>query len=93
MINVKIEYNEMEYIFDSKISIKAKGVMAMLVAYVNRNNSNRKVLILDEVREFCCDGKTAFSNAVKKLIDHGYVSMTKTGNGFAGSPWEFILKE
>lgn len=92
MINVKIEYNEMEYIFDSKISIKAKGVMAMLVAYVNKN-SNKKVLILDEVREFCCDGKTAFSNAVQELINYGYVVMTRTGNGFAGSPWEFVLKE
>lgn len=91
MINVKIEYNGMEYLFDSKISIKAKGVMAMMVAYANKNS--KKVFVLDDVREFCCDGKTAFSNAVKELIDHGYVSMTKTGNGFAGSPWEFILKE
>lgn len=92
MINVRIEYNEMRYLFDPLISLKAKGIMALMVAYVN-SNSSKKVFLLSDIRNMCIDGESAFNNALRELIDHKYVIRSRTGNGFQGSPWVFVLNE
>ena len=93
MNNVKIEYNQMKYLFDSLLSLKAKGVMAMMVAYINKNNSEL-TFSLSDVMPLCCDGKSAFSNAISELETLGYLERGRCRN-FAGgtSPWEYTLKE
>lgn len=92
MWNVKIEYNEMKYLFDSRLSLKAKGCMATMVAYVNKNNT-KPLFLINEIREMNVDGKAAFGNALNELIDYGYVVRERAFNGFKGTPWFFTLKE
>lgn len=95
MNNVKIEYNEMRYLMDKKLSLKAKGVMALMIAYINKNN-RQPTFSLEQVRPFCCDGVVAFNNAVKELEHLGYFEKTIGKNGFGGtggSPWSYILRE
>lgn len=95
MNNVKIEYNEMRYIMDERLSLKAKGVMALMVAYINKNNA-LPTFSLEQVRPLCCDGVVAFNNAVKELETFGYFSKMIGKNGFGGvggSPWSYTLLE
>lgn len=93
MSNVSIEYNKMKYIFDSRLSLKAKGLMAMMVSYIYENQPS--VFHLDDVMDLCCDGRVAFKNALTELEQYGYLvkSLGKAGFVKGSSPWTFILRE
>lgn len=92
MINVKIEYNKCAYLFDQGLSLKAKGVMALMCAYINKN-SHKATFRLEDVRELSADGRTAFSNAIGELKFKGYFRQDMVGNKYTGAMWEYILKE
>lgn len=92
MINVRIEYNKMAYLFDKELSLKAKGVMALMIAYINKNNLET-TFRLEDVKPYCIDGQTAFKNAVNELKARGYFEQAMVGNKYTGAMWEFILKE
>lgn len=93
MSNVKIEYNHMKYAFDSRLSLKAKGLLVSMVAYVCKNQP--ETFLLDDVMDMCCDGRVAFKNALNELETYGYVEKAMGKNGFSGgsSPWTFTLYE
>jgi len=93
MNNVTIIYNQMGYLFDSRLSLKAKGVMAIMVAYINKNQSSNTNFKLDDIRQFSADGVSAFNNAVAQLKQFGYLRQEMVGNGHTDSVWEYVLKE
>lgn len=93
MNNVKIEYNGMKYLMDERLSLKAKGVMALMVAYINKNNTH-PTFALSQVMPFCSDGITAFTNSVHELEKLGYFEKHLDSYGGAGgSPWSYTLHE
>lgn len=93
MNNVIIQYNQMEYLFDQRLSLKAKGVMAIMVAHVNKNQAKNINFKLDDIRQFTADGVSAFNNAVSQLKQYGYLRQEMVGNGHTEAVWEYILKE
>ena len=91
MSNVSIEFNKMAYLFDPHLTMKAKGMMAMMVAYINKNQP--EIFRLEDITETCCNGKFARQQAIKELEEAGYFIRRKGGYGFGGSPWVYTLKE
>lgn len=92
MDNVRIEYNEMKYLRDGTLSLKAKGLMAMMIAYINKNSA-KEYFSLEMIRDNCCDGITAFNNAMTELKRKGYVKIVPCYRRFGESVWTFVLKE
>lgn len=92
MENVRIRYDGMKYLSDPTLSLKAKGLMAMMIAYINKN-STKDYFSLEMIRDNCCDGVTAFNNALTELKEHCYVSVSPTNRRFGGSAWFFDLRE
>lgn len=92
MENVMIVYNKMKYLADQRLSLKAKGLMAMMIAYINKN-STKEYFSLEMIRDNCCDGVTAFNNALTELKNLGYVSVTPSHRRFGETDWSFVLKE
>lgn len=90
--NYTIERNTDLYMFDSRLSLKAKGVMALMSAYLTYNEP--PIFSLSDISKYYCDGITAFNNAIKELEQCGYFERTLGKRGFSGgsSPWSYVLK-
>ena len=91
MKNVKIEYNEMKYLFDPNLGLKAKGIMALCIAYINSHGAS-ETFKLGEVMEMCADGISAFQAALRELEMHGYVEKYM-GRGERKTTWYFTFRE
>lgn len=95
MHNVKIEYNSMAYLFDDTLSLKAKGLLALIVAYVNKNPKNESLFRLTDIRGYGVEGSSAFHNAITELEQHGYISKTLSAERTSDirAIWYFTIKE
>lgn len=91
MRNYDLIYNKGEYLMDSRLSLKAKGIMALIIGYINKEQP--RILKVSDLREFCCDGVVSFNNAIKELETLGYINKRICRNGFDESPWFYNLKE
>lgn len=57
-----------EHLLDEKLSLKAKGLLSLMLALPDTWKYHRKGLA-----KLTCDGTTAIENTLKELIDRGYV--------------------
>lgn len=93
MNNVQIVHNEMKYMFDGTLSLKAKGLMALMVAYVNKN-AQKTTFRVQDIEDLYVDGASSYKTALNELIYKGYVSrMIAKDTGKKGIIWVFTLYE
>lgn len=59
-----------EILRDESISLKAKGLYAMIQSYITLENFT---LYKGFLRKHCCEGRKAFESAWKELKDTGYL--------------------
>ncbi len=65
-----IEDLVLEFIFDSNLSLKAKGLLTMLVLYPNKEQIKKENLLF-----FNLDGKKSLNTAIRELKDKGYLEI------------------
>lgn len=93
MNNVKIEYNKMRYLFDKDLSLKAKGFMALCIAYIN-SAQGVTTFRLKDLEEFCKESRTATYSTINELSEKGYIVRTKAiYPSKQGISWEFTFLE
>jgi len=94
MDNVKIVYNKMSYLYDDRLTLKAKGFMSLCIAYINSQNSKVKTFRLQDLAPYYRESATAVKSAMAELVDRGYVerSMDRLSNK-RGVSWEFTFYE
>lgn len=70
----------MFYLFDRSLSLKAKGLLAILL-YLPENESPTQELLMD----LSSDGRVAIKSAIRELKEKGYLTITrkKSAVGFA----------
>ena len=93
MINVSVVYNKSKYLFDATLSIKAKGFMALCIAYINKSGAY-DTFRLQDLAQFEKESPTAINAAINELIEHGYVQRSlEYTPGKKGVSWVFTFFE
>lgn len=92
MKNVEIIYNGMSYLKDENLSLKAKGLLAMSIAYINSHQGADEVFKLSDIMGNCADGITAFQSALRELDALGYMRKRMDRHG-RGTTWVFTIRE
>ena len=78
----------MKILSDNKVSFKAKGLYATMV-YMQENNIN---ISLNSLGEIATDGITSLRNAIKELLDNGYLERGQLREGNLIKGYQYILK-
>jgi len=59
------------YLFDANLSLKAKGLLSILLTYDNIKDKQ-------QLSEYMADGRIGMDNGIKELEENGYLQIIRT---------------